>query len=212
MGKGLASRYDLFVFDWDGTLNNMGFLVRTNELLKRAFLGSRNYKKEKLTENEIEIKERLAHREFRDTGMMLNLMEVYLMFSKPRLHLDTKRLLKELKEKKKRVALFTNARVFRLVKELEYLSIEKYFDVIISTREIHALKPNPLGLELIVRKLKADKDRTLYIGDMIDDIVAAKSARVHSCAIADGFDSYEKLEELEPEYIFRSIREFLDAL
>ena len=134
------------------------------------------------------------------------------MFAKPKLHLDTKPLLKELKARKKKIALFTNARVFRLVKELEYVGVENYFDAIISTREIHALKPNPLGLELIVRKLKADKDRTLYIGDMIDDVVAAKSARVHSCAVADGFDSFEKLEELEPDHIFRNIKEFLDAL
>ena len=74
--KGLASRYDLFVFDWDGTLNSMGFLVRTNEVLKRTLLGSRNYKKRSLSENEIDIKERLMHKEFRDTGMMLNIMEV----------------------------------------------------------------------------------------------------------------------------------------
>jgi phosphoglycolate phosphatase-like HAD superfamily hydrolase len=40
---------------------------------------------------------------------------------------------------------------------------------------------------------------------MIDDILTAKLAHIHSCAVADGFDSYHKLRSIHPEYIYRSI-------
>ncbi len=150
----------------------------------------------------------------RSMGMKLlaPLVDVSLLLSKPKLHNDSIEVLQELKRRHKTIVLFTNGAEYRVVRELDYLKIENYFEMIISAQDLNALKPNPLGIEVALKTIRASRKKAVYIGDMANDVIMAKYAGIGSCAMACGFDSYSTLKAARPDYIFRSMEEFKKAL
>jgi dihydroneopterin aldolase len=48
-------------------------------------------------------------------------------------------------------------------------------------------------------------DETLFIGDMMHDIEAARHGGVRSCGVLTGYDSLEKLKRAAPDLIFRDL-------
>jgi HAD superfamily hydrolase (TIGR01509 family) len=145
-------------------------------------------------------------------GIMAFLADLLMVFSKPVLHKSTMKLLKELRRRGKKIAILSNERSYRLMSEITYLGIEDYFDVIVSAKHIMAMKPNPTGLKAILHSLKVKPGRAIFVGDMVDDILAAKLAGVTSCAVADGFDSRHKLKSMKPDYIFNGVEGLEEAL
>ncbi len=208
----LLGRYDLFIFDWDGTLNSMRTIMKVNESIKRKLhLWNRDSNMKNFRSMDYDLKKRIESEE-KKNDILTYLFDVLLNLSRPKLHNNSLKTIKILRSSGKKVAIFSNGRSYRLIKELDYLGIANYFDTIVSARELNALKPNPTGLKLIINALKVKPGRCLYIGDMVDDIITAKLAHVDSCAIADGFDSYHKLRSVRPDYIFKSIEEMGKAL
>ena len=139
-------------------------------------------------------------------------VDIFLMFSRTTLQKGTVRMLQMLKAKGKKVAIFTNGGKRRVLKEVNAAGIAGYIDVLLSARDIHAFKPDPKGINVIVHHLKANKARTIYVGDMIDDIMAARHAKVSICSLSDGFDRDRDLELERPDYIFRTVEEFIRNL
>ncbi|MCL5429918.1 MAG: HAD family hydrolase [Candidatus Marsarchaeota archaeon] len=209
---GLMSKYDVFVFDWDGTLASLKTIRALNEKLNPHW----NYKKKK----ELQTKKGDVNFDVykgtwgkrNERSLLTKIGDIYLFFIRPKLHNDSIEVLKTLREKKKTVVLLTNGGEWRIMKEISILNVGKYFDMIISTQQLHALKPNPLALELIIKSLKAKKDKVLYIGDMDDDIFMAKYAKVNSCGLSCGMDSHSMLRAARPTYLFRSVEELKKAL
>lgn len=211
--QNLLDKFDVFIFDWDGTLNSMRMITKVNESVKRALgLWNRDSSIKDFKSMNYNLKQRTEAGEEHKNGAVLVIAELFLMLSKPRLQKDSIELLKALKKRGKRIAILSNARSYRLLGELSYLKITDYFDVIVSTREIKALKPNPTGIKAILHFLKAKSGSALYVGDMVDDVLTAKLAKVHSCAVADGFDSYHELKSMKPDYIFSGIESLKAAL
>ena len=197
----------LFIFDWDGTLNSMRVTMRLNEAVKRA-LGRWNKDSDikEFDASAFDLKRRLNSEEAKN-NVETFLFEIFLNFSRPKLHNNSIELLKELKKRKKKIALFTNGRSSRIIREIKYLGIEKYFDSIISARDIDTLKPNPTGLKLILKELNVRPENAVYMGDMVDDIITARLANMKACGIASGFDSYHTLKSTKPDFLFRDIEE-----
>lgn len=204
--NGLLGKFDTFVFDWDGTLSSVKFLMKMNERLnpywryrKRRAMGAKATKKEvRDKSNSIRI--------------IAPFVDASFMLIKPKLHNDSREVLDVLRRKRKTIILFTNGAHYRVLPELRKLRIAGYFKVIVSAQDVGALKPNPVGLKIALKKANASKAKTIYVGDMADDVVMAKYAKVASCAIAAGFDSYGKLKASKPDYLFRSMEEFRKAL
>ncbi|MGH2638301.1 MAG: HAD family hydrolase [Rhabdochlamydiaceae bacterium] len=208
----MLKKYDAFVFDWDGTLNNLRFTVWLNEKLKRALgIWNRDSSIKKISIKDHDLKRKMAADGI-ENDIAVPFVDLLMLFSKPRLHNDTKELLETLKRHKKRIAIFSNGRSSRLVRELTYAGIVDYFDVIVSAMEIKAMKPNPTGLKVIVKTLGVRPGRTLYIGDMTDDIIVAKLSKVGSCAVANGLDSRHSLKSMRPDYIFNNVEGLKRAL
>jgi HAD superfamily hydrolase (TIGR01509 family) len=209
---GMAGKIDLFIFDWDGTLNSMRLTMRINEAVKRALgVWNRDSSIKDLDRMDYNLKRQLKDEE-RKLDVLTFLFDIFLNFSRPKLHNDSVELLKKLRARHKRIAVLSNGRSQRLIKEIKYLGIGDYFDSVVSGRHIHEMKPNPTGLRAIVKDFKADPKRTVYIGDMVDDVITAKLAKVRSCAVSNGFDSYHKLRSIKPDYLFRSIEELNRAV
>ncbi len=202
----LAS-YKLFIFDWDGTLIEMKLLHRLNEKFNPLW-------KRRKRNSSIAAAPAIHEIEFieKEEEKFSFLADLALTFYRPRLQKGSKQLLMHLKEKGKHTALFSNGSRWRIAGELRHLGVKSLFDMVVSAQSIGYLKPSPVGLEVIARKMHTEKRDVLYIGDMVDDIVAARRAGIDCCAIASGLDSYGILEAEHPAYLFRSMEAFYNAV
>ncbi|MBI5554972.1 MAG: HAD family hydrolase [Elusimicrobia bacterium] len=95
---------------------------------------------------------------------------------------------------------------------LKHLDLEKYFDVIACADKKHELKPEPYLLLKVIRKLKADKDKVLYVGDMAYDIKAGRNAKVKPIAIIGGSCSRKELAALKPYKIISKLNALLKLI
>ena len=204
------SDFDLFVFDWDGTLTGLKIIRTLDQKYGPYWLYKRmKYRKEHKKidmDSESESKRELKER------IMSVFADFYLTLFKPKLHNDVKLLLSTLRARGKKVALFTNATEWRINKELDLFGIRDMFDIVLSAQKIKVIKPDPTGLNIIIRKMRMRKDKVLYIGDMVDDIIMAKTAGVASCALGNGFDKESVLKREDPDFYFEGVEELLEAI
>lgn len=82
--------------------------------------------------------------------------------------------------------------------------LDKYsFDDIF--KEIHGAEERTSKVEkidLVMEKLKFDKETTYYIGDTVGDIKEGKEAQVHTVAVSWGYHTKEELQSAKPEFLF----------
>lgn len=213
----ISDRYDLFIFDWDGTIEKVMYMYKLNERLN-PFWRSRkrsSFRNAITPDDSKRIREQLSkleHIEEEDERRLKRLLDIYMMFTKPKMQEGALAVLKTLHSRGKTLAVFSNGAMWRIRKEIKALGIEDYFNSMVSAQSIGFLKPNPIGIHLIMKRCKTPRSRALYIGDMVDDIKTARSANVDSCGIAAGFDDYNALDDEKPTYLFRNMREFRKAL
>ena len=212
-GKELLKNYDLFIFDWDGTLSEMQGVLRLNESLKRALRTWDRKAKIKAIEARPQADLARAIRvEETKNELIGKAFEALGTIYRPRLHRGVTELLSLLKKRGKKVAILSNGNSARLSRELEKTHIRKYFDIVVSAKDIGATKPDPRGIRAIASSLGARPSRTIYFGDMIDDVLTADLAKADACAISNGFDSHSKLRSAGPKYLFHSIQQLLSEM
>ncbi len=205
----LSKDYDLFIFDWDGTLSTSTILVRLSSFLKKRY--NRGYVMQHKEYYSSGYKTTMS----RDEAMLKHyaiLYDLYSLFSRPRLKGGSIEVLKALKKKHKKVAVFSDSKRYRLLKEMKNLGIIDYVDFALSAASIGAYKPNPSGLLLIMERMRTGKGKSIYIGDMATDVFTAKFAGISSCAVTDGLNPYDVVKEAKPDYIFGSIGAMADKI
>jgi phosphoglycolate phosphatase len=201
--------YDLFIFDWDGTLSTSTFIVRVSNLLRVRYLPKHMQKhKEDYMRNaarNLKIKEE-------KNKMYAYLYDLYSALFAPRLKTGAIELIKTLRKKGKKIAIFSDSQAYRLLLEVRKLGVLDYFDFVLSASSIGYYKPNPSGIMLISDRYKALGKKTIYIGDMPADIMTAKFAGVVSCGLGDGLGTYVSLKEAGPDYLFKDIQALLKEI
>ncbi|MDD5649880.1 MAG: HAD family hydrolase [Candidatus Nanoarchaeia archaeon] len=65
-------------------------------------------------------------------------------------------------------------------------------------------KPNPIGLELLIKKLGVDKNETILVGDSDCDIETANNAGIPSILIERGHNK-NGLIESDPDYVLKNL-------
>ncbi len=61
-----------------------------------------------------------------------------------------------------------------------------HFDLVLSRNDVHYLKPHPESLNLARKKMHANPERMLFVGDSLNDILAAETAGMPSCFLSGG--------------------------
>ena len=209
---GELSKYKSFIFDWDGTLRSVSAARKLNAALNpywRARKARVRGKFRKPTQREIALSMRhvhtsktLAELHEAETAVLTFIGDLSLAFIVPKLSYGSREVLETLNKGGKDVALFTDAALWRAYKELERVRAMKYFDAILSAQSILRLKPDPLGIEILLKALRADRRTTIYIGDAIDDIILARNSGIASAVVTNGFDSASMLAKWRPDYMF----------
>ena len=205
------SDYELYIFDFDGTLSVPSLFVRLSRYFKKRYDIDFIKEHEDLFNRKLELNDEELKAE-KEERLYSSIYNFYSLFFKPRIKDSSDALLKTLKERKKKIALFSDGKEYRIRSELAKLRLEEYFDFVLAADSINIFKPNPTPLLLTTKKLRVPKEKSIYIGDMPVDIFTAKFAQISSCAVADGLASKEMLKKAEPDFLFDNIKALRGAL
>ena len=202
------AKYKLFIFDWDNTLVESPFLLNLTRYLKQRYW--KKPEKIKISNERLDIAKMQRLEE--ESKVLSSFFDFYLFIQKPKPKPYSLELLSFLKLKHKKIAIFSDGKSERVLKEIHFFSMGNYVDFAMGANSIKRFKPDPAGLLYIMHKYKASRRESIYIGDMAVDIFTARLAGIDSCAIADGLDSISKLKEEKPTYLFETLSGFLRAL
>ena len=199
----MINSYDVFLFDFDGTLFD------TYESSIYVFEEAYARKGIKINREEIlgYTREPIPASYKRITGSMDGFAEFIadideLVFSDKvtqmaEIYGDTAEILKLLKANKKTVGIVTSNAKDHVVDVLKRFDLVDYFDVIVGNKEAPTPKPSPepilKALELLRIK---DKNKVVYIGDSLNDALAAKNAKIKPILL-DRLNEFRHIEEYE---------------
>lgn len=109
----------------------------------------------------------------------------------------TEPMLKELKKQGKKLYLLSNAQRVFLMAEMKMLKLDKYFDGIYISSDLHACKPDPSVFKELFKKEDLKKSDCIMVGsDYASDIKGANKAGIDSLYFqTNTSDSKEKKEE-----------------
>jgi phosphoglycolate phosphatase len=111
-----------------------------------------------------------------------------------------------------RTGLVSNVGGKTLKKALSKLGLEGYFDIALSRNDVRNLKPNPDGLNFAIERLGANKDKSIFMGDSLDDVNAARNADLRVIIITEGENIKEDILAAKPDYVIKGYEELLRAL
>ena len=162
-----------------------------------------------------------------DKRTLLGIYQKYYQENLDRVSLfpDVKPALKKLKDKGIKVGIVSQQLRSVILFELKRFGISEFFtdDSIIGFEDSHEQKPSKIPIVTAMKKMGADEADTIFVGDMIQDIQAAKNSNVKSVAIArengnyksEVHGSYHTKEMLiaeNPDYVFSGLEEFVSNL
>ncbi len=206
------SDFDTIIFDWDGTLNKLSILYMLNRLanpvmLYRKYSSFKNERREKLDHKKLNFYARSGKFREEENRLLVGIIDLLHRFSKPKASDGAADVLMQLHNNGKYIAVFTDGKIERVIREAEKLGLLKYIDLIISAQSIGRLKPDPAGIKAIIKISKSKRESCLMVGDMYDDILAAKRAEISVCAVGGGFSSIAYLRDKMPDFLLDGIRD-----
>ena len=181
--------YKAYIFDYDGTI--MESMEASILLYKHGFeaIGV-PFKDEDAA---VYIHETL-HRTFERLGLGL---DDYLKFIKSFEDIkdteevlngnhpfeDAKELLEYLRYKNKKITILTGNHSEYIQKVLNHVGLKNDYEIVVGFNDVTKTKPDPEGLYLILDKLNLKKEEVCYIGDSLNDMLAAKNAGIDGILI-----------------------------
>ena len=124
-----------------------------------------------------------------------------------RLFPGMKENIRYLKNEGFKLALVTNKEKILVMRSLKKFEIFDLFDVIVTLDDVEKPKPEAEPIELALRSMKAQKRKSVMIGDSVFDVEAAKNAGIMSCVI-DWQNNYPPKGTL-PDFIFENINDLM---
>ena len=114
-----------------------------------------------------------------------------------------------IKAKGIRTGLVSNVGGKTLNNALSKLGLADFFDVALSRNDVLNLKPYPDGLNFAIERLGVSKDKSIFLGDSLDDINAARNAGIRVMIIRDGENITADILAAKPDQVVGSYEELL---
>ncbi len=124
-----------------------------------------------------------------------------------RLYPGMEEVLRHYREKKKIVV--TNKRAKFTRKIMENLGVADRFELLISGDEVGPLKPDPAMMLHALAQLRHPAEETVVIGDMHNDIHAARAAGIAVCAVGYGLGDPKRLKEAKPDFFAETVGDLI---
>ncbi|MDE3088306.1 MAG: HAD family hydrolase [Chloroflexota bacterium] len=117
-------------------------------------------------------------------------------------------------EKQLKLGLVTNIGRKAIDAACAQFELAGLFDVVVTRNDVELLKPNGAGIRRAIEKWEGDAARTLFVGDSVTDILAARDARVPVAIILGGEHGSDaaRLTAAQPTWLWRSITELKEAI
>jgi HAD superfamily hydrolase (TIGR01549 family) len=205
------------IFDVSGTLmDDIHSVWKSNSDAYRAF-GFYGFN----TLEEFRERFRLPIAQFhRDNGIPAHLMEpvekkfreVYPAYAPLiRVFPDVAGVLAELQRRNIVLGVVSNIPTQFLGEHLRDFEIERYFTALVGQEDCDEQKPSPKPLQTALRLLGVEQEDAMYVGDMEEDMMAAKAAGITATAITreEGYHSRRRLERQHPDYFISDLTELL---
>ncbi len=109
------------------------------------------------------------------------------------------------------MAVLTNKPVVFSRAILEGLGLARYFRFVYGGNSFERKKPDPMGVEVLLRDLQASPQEALMIGDSDVDIKTARNAGIFACGVSYGF-GLAGLREHPPDLMVDSLTELAGHL
>jgi len=206
---------NLFIFDWSGVISDDRKPVyeANTRLLRERGLKILTFD-EFLLNTDLTAAEFLAKRGLVGTQeeLLLSYKRYFdIVISKgviPQIYVDVKEVLAYLSMRDKILAVLSSHPEENLKQEARTYGIEQYFRCIAGNS-----RDKSEGIVRIVEDSGIRREETIYLGDTIYDIRAAKKAGVHSAAISGpdgqqrGYHSRQRLETEQPDFLLDSLED-----
>lgn len=216
--KSSLLRYEMIVWDWDGTIMNSTPTIV--ECLQKACvdLGEKVPNQEQASHViglglHESIHYLLPHLPEKKYPLMLERFRHYYLGVDHKLVLfpGIMELIQALKTKGHLVAVATGKPRQGLDRTLKMHQLEGFFHDTKTADESRA-KPHPQMLQELMDSWRVPANKMLMIGDTTHDLQMAKSAGVDSIAVTYGAHSKEKLQTLEPLLCVETVQELQSYL
>lgn len=211
-------RYDLIVFDWDGTLfdstalivraiqaacRDLGAPVPSDEAAAHVIgLGLQDALQHAVPDLPVDLYPELGRR-YRQ--------HYFASHDQVTLFAGVPALLAGLRERNHWLAVATGKSRHGLNEALRISGLAGSFDATRTADETRS-KPHPQMLQELMREFGVDPERTLMIGDTTHDLQLAANAGTDAVAVAYGAHPPEQLGDLRPLTIAHSVPELQDWL
>ena len=209
----MAKRYDLIVFDWDGTImdstaviagsiqqacRDLGLSVPSDEAARHVIgMGLVDALRYAVPDAPESMYERLVARykhHFLAQDASIPLFE------------DVRETIIELHDEGYWLAVATGKSRIGLDRALQSSAMTKYFHATRTADQTFS-KPHPAMLLEIIEEMGLESDRALMVGDTTHDLQMAINARVDSLGMTHGAHPAEQLRELRPLALLNNFAE-----
>lgn len=120
--------------------------------------------------------------------------------------------LRLLKAKGMKMAIVSTKKKDMLLRGLGLLDAEGVFDEVIAMDDVMNTKPDPEPILLALKRLGANADEALMIGDNYHDIVGGQNAGVRTAGVAWSAKGEAFLQTFNPDYMLQHISELLQLV
>ncbi|MDD4913993.1 MAG: HAD-IA family hydrolase [Methylococcales bacterium] len=201
----MKDRFDLIIFDWDGTLvDSIDWIVHCIQQAAARYgcpVPARQAAKDIIglsIENAIEtlfpdVDSRTRQHLAEHYGQMFFSRQISPEDLFPGVHA----MLVKLRQGGCRLAIATGKKSSGLAQAIVATGVAELFDASRCSDQT-ASKPDPLMIDQIIAELNADRRRTLMVGDSVHDLQMAINAEVASVAVTCGAHSAATLQQYRP--------------
>ncbi|MFD3449907.1 HAD family hydrolase [Microbacteriaceae bacterium 4G12] len=118
-------------------------------------------------------------------------------------------VLEKLKRENNRLFVISSKKSDVLLRNLQTLEIDHYFDNLIGSDQVSHYKPHPAGILQLQAIHDLDLEKSIMIGDAIFDIQMGAAAGCKTCAVTWGSHSKSNLLAQNPTYCIDEVEELL---
>jgi phosphoglycolate phosphatase len=209
---------DLLVFDLDGTLIDSRQDLANAVNATRAHMGKESLSNERVYSyvgNGAPVLIRRAMGEQATEAELQEALEFFLEYYREHdldntaLYPGVKEALDRLRDAGKRMAVLTNKPVNMSRNIVKGLGVAGHFLQVYGGNSFEFKKPNPIGIEVLMRDTATDRARTMMVGDSSVDVQTARNAGVQCCGVTYGFQP-ETLSDPAPDLLVDRMEQLAD--
>ncbi len=209
---------DLLIFDLDGTLIDSRLDLAHSVNATRAHMGMTPLEFDRVYSyvgNGAPVLIRRALGEQATIAEVEEGLEFFLEYYRDhaldytRLYPGVKESLDRLQTAGKRMAVLTNKPVRMSRAIVEGLGIGHHFFQVYGGNSFDFKKPNPVGVETLMRETGVAREWTVMVGDSGVDVNTAINAGVKSCGVTYGFQP-DTLKDPKPDLLVDRMEEFVE--